>query len=375
MDAAEIDAAEIDAAEGPNVPRPTDVPGESGAPASAQTPTRSTGGEGSVAPATADAPAEAPATAGAPEASDTRKGSVASARANAGSSDGAADASGGDTTAPAALAKPSGTTGDLAPLLVVDDATVVFPGPRGSRRRALDGVSIRIAPGETLGVVGESGSGKSTLGRAVLGLQRLDAGSVELFGAPWSALPERRRRPLRRRVQVISQDPLGSFDPRLTVGQLIDQPLRLGPRRAAAERRAEAVRLLGLVDLDGDLLGERPGRLSGGQRQRVSIAQALASDPELLVADEPVSALDVLTQAQVLDLLVELQARVGLAMLFISHDLGVVQHLTHRIAVMKDGRIVETGPVDEVFDRPRHPYTVELFDAVPRIGTRPSPAT
>ncbi|WOF23043.1 ABC transporter ATP-binding protein [Microbacterium betulae] len=253
------------------------------------------------------------------------------------------------------------------PLLRVSGASVSFPAPRRGRRVALDGVGLELRPGETLGIVGESGSGKSTLGRAVLGLQRLDAGRIDLFGEEWSALPERRRRPHRRRIQTISQDPLGTFDPRLPVARLLDQPLRLWTTLGREERRRESRRLLALVGLDAAVLDQRPQRLSGGQRQRVAIAQALASGPELLIADEPVSALDVLTQAQVLDLLVDLRERTGLAMLFISHDLGVVHHLSDRIAVMTEGVVVETGPVDDVFLRPQHPYTQRLLEAVPTL--------
>ncbi|WP_080793184.1 ATP-binding cassette domain-containing protein [Corynebacterium pacaense] len=256
---------------------------------------------------------------------------------------------------------------DAQPLFTVRKATVVFPGPKSSRRTALDGVDLHIQPGETLGVVGESGSGKSTLGRAIIGLQKLDEGRIDVFGQQWSALPERRRRPHRHRVQTITQDPLGSFDPQFRVDQLLEQPLRLHSGLDRHARREESLRLLGLVGLDEATLTARPGQLSGGQRQRVSIAQALAGKPDLLIADEPVSALDVITQAQVLDLLQEVQKLTGLAMLFISHDLGVVQHLSHRIAVMKDGRIVEQGTTDEVFRNSRHPYTRELLDAVPTL--------
>ncbi|GAA4772100.1 ABC transporter ATP-binding protein [Microbacterium gilvum] len=253
------------------------------------------------------------------------------------------------------------------PLLRVSDASVTFRARRRGRRVALDRVGLELHPGETLGIVGESGSGKSTLGRAILGLQGLDGGRIDLFGEEWSALPEKRRRPHRRRIQTISQDPLGTFDPRLAVARLLDQPLRLWTTLGREERRQEALRLLGLVGLDATVLDQRPQRLSGGQRQRVAIAQALASSPDLIIADEPVSALDVLTQAQVLDLLVDLRRRTGLAMLFISHDLGVVHHLSDRIAVMTDGAIVETGPVDDVFFRPQHPYTQRLLEAVPTL--------
>jgi len=252
----------------------------------------------------------------------------------------------------------------------VNDVSLSFRRPDSSPLHALVGVSLLVRPGETLGVVGESGSGKTTLGRVALALQRPDAGEVRFEGQPWSALTEASRRPLRRRIQTIVQDPLGSFDPRYTVQRIIEQPLRLRGDLDRAARRREVAKLIELVDLPVELLPRRPDTLSGGQRQRVSIAQALASEPKLLVCDEPVSSLDVTTQAQVLDLLLTLQRRLRLAMLFISHDLGVIQHVSHRIAVMEAGRIVETGSVEQVFDDPRHPYTRRLLGAVPRLPER-----
>ncbi|MEU6432272.1 ABC transporter ATP-binding protein [Microbispora sp. NPDC046973] len=245
------------------------------------------------------------------------------------------------------------------PVLAATGLSVAY----GSRR-AVDGVSFRLHAGETLGVVGESGSGKTTLARLALGLLAPDTGEVTLRGGPWSGLPERRRRPLRPAVQVIAQNPLDSFDPRHTVGRLVADPLSALPRR---RRRERAVELLDRVGLPPALLGRRPRELSGGQRQRVAIARALASRPEVLICDEPVSALDVSIQAQVLDLLAEIQAEDGTALLFISHDLGVVRQLSDRVLVMKDGRVVEEGDAGEVFQRPRHPYTRELLAAVPRL--------
>jgi peptide/nickel transport system ATP-binding protein len=255
-------------------------------------------------------------------------------------------------------------------LLEVDDVSVSFRRPDGSTFAALAAVSLVIQPGETLGLVGESGSGKTTLGKVALALQQPDDGEVRFEGRPWSKLAEPARRPLRPRMQSIVQDPLGSFDPRYTVERIIEQPLRLRGDLDRAARRRRIAELLELVSLPPELLARRPASLSGGQRQRVAIAQALASEPDLLICDEPVSSLDVMTQAQVLDLLVALQARLGLAMLFISHDLGVVQHVSHRIAVMEAGGIVETGTVEEVFDHPRHPYTRRLLSAVPRLPGR-----
>ncbi|NUS05942.1 MAG: ABC transporter ATP-binding protein [Nonomuraea sp.] len=224
-------------------------------------------------------------------------------------------------------------------------------------------VSFTLHAGETLGVVGESGSGKTTLARLALALLDPDDGRVTLHGRPWSGLNESRRRPLRPRIQLVSQNPLDSFDPRHTVGRLVAEPLRL-PR---GERRARVLDLLARVGLPPETAARHPRELSGGQRQRVAIARALGPRPDVLICDEPVSALDVSIQAQVLDLLAEIQAEDGTAMVFISHDLGVVRHVSDRVLVMKDGQVVEEGQVDEVFTRPRHPYTRALVAAVPRL--------
>jgi peptide/nickel transport system ATP-binding protein len=256
------------------------------------------------------------------------------------------------------------------PLLEMDGVSVRFKRPDGKPLDALAEASLVIRPGETLGIVGESGSGKTTLGRVALALQPPDHGEVRFEGQPWSRLSESARRPLRSWIQTIVQDPLGSFDPRYTVERIIEQPLRLRGDLGRKARRDRIAELIDLVSLPSELLARWPAALSGGQRQRVSIAQALASEPDLLVCDEPVSSLDVMTQAQVLDLLVALQARLRLAMLFISHDLGVIQHVSHRIAVMEAGRIIETGTVDEVFDHPQHPSTRRLLGAVPRLPGR-----
>ncbi|WP_233960055.1 dipeptide ABC transporter ATP-binding protein [Pectobacterium versatile] len=248
--------------------------------------------------------------------------------------------------------------------LTADRIAVSFKRPDGSRMQAVNQVSLQIKRGETLGIVGESGSGKTTLGKVILALQKPDSGEVRLADNAWSTLTERERRPLRARIQTITQDPLSSFDPQFTVTQILRQPLRLRRDLSDDEKQRRILTLLDYVGLTPDLLTRRPTALSGGQRQRVSIAQALASDPEILICDEPVSALDVTTQAQVLDLLVALQRQLGLTMLFISHDLGVVQHMSHRIAVMKDGDIVETGPVEQIFNQPQHPYTRLLLSTV-----------
>ncbi|MCJ2091159.1 ABC transporter ATP-binding protein [Methylobacterium sp. J-072] len=258
------------------------------------------------------------------------------------------------------------------PILEVRDVAVRFSRPGGAVD-ALAGVSLRVRRGETFGIVGESGSGKTTLGRVVLALQRADRGEVLFEGRPWSTLPERSRRPLRPRIQTIVQDPLGSFDPRDTVRRILEQPLRLQPGLAAGQRAARAAELMALVGLPREMLARRPRTLSGGQRQRVAIAQALAGQPDLLVCDEPVSALDVTTQAQILDLLTDLQHRFGLTLLLISHDLGVIQHMSDRVAVMKDGRIVETGPVEDIFAAPADSYTRRLLAALPALPARAAP--
>ncbi|MEU4472047.1 ABC transporter ATP-binding protein [Micromonospora sp. NPDC023888] len=232
-------------------------------------------------------------------------------------------------------------------------------------------VSFTIARGETLGLVGESGSGKSTVARIVAGLLDADAGAVTFEGVRWAGVPERTRRPLRRRLQLISQDPLSSFDPRYTVGRVVAE--NLGGDVSRSERRDRVVDLLRRVGLGADLFDRHPRHLSGGQRQRVAIARAIAPRPTLLVCDEPVSALDVSVQAQVLDLLADLRATDGTALLFISHDLGVVHHLSDRVLVMHDGAVVEQGPVGDVFSYPRHDYTRSLLDALPTLVTAGRP--
>ncbi|MEN3540388.1 ABC transporter ATP-binding protein [Microbispora sp. ZYX-F-249] len=247
-----------------------------------------------------------------------------------------------------------------------------FTGPDGLPRAAVDDVSFELRAGETLGLVGESGSGKTTTARLVLGLLEPDAGEVEITGRSWRGLGSAERRALRRRIQVVYQDPLSSFDPRFTVRRILAEALAAGgePRRTRRDRTAE---LLAQVGLDTSVLDRRPLRLSGGQRQRVAIARALAPRPQVIVCDEPVSALDVSIQAQVLDLLADLQAELGVACLFISHDLGVIHHVSDRVLVMKDGRVVESGDVRQVFTQPRAPYTRELLAAIPRLPRhRPS---
>ncbi|MER5651052.1 ABC transporter ATP-binding protein [Streptosporangium sp. NPDC002524] len=319
---------------------------------------------------------------------------------------------------------PERTVDRTAPVLEVSGLSAAY----GSRT-VVDDVSFEVHPGETLGIVGESGSGKTTVARLVLGLLEPASGEVRLGGEPWSGIRERRRRSRRSRIQVISQNPLDSFDPRYTVGRLVAEPLRgsssgngssrggssgddflrdvssesgfprsvssesfprsvspesevarglsseSGFSRAAPFRRGSSrgvladrvAELLHRVGLPADVAGRHPRRLSGGQRQRVAIARALATRPDVLVCDEPVSALDVSIQAQVLDLLAEIQAAYGTALIFISHDLGVVHHVADRVLVMRGGQVVEEGHVDEVFFLPRHDYTRELLGAVPKL--------
>ncbi|GAB3833313.1 ABC transporter ATP-binding protein [Dactylosporangium cerinum] len=256
------------------------------------------------------------------------------------------------------------------PVLEARHLTKVFRGPDKVDRTVVDDVSFELFGGETLGIVGESGSGKTTTARIALAI--LEAtGEVLLRGEPWSALSTDRRRPLRKQVGVVYQDPLSSFDPRWSVGRIVTDALATGrrPPSSKTEARERTVRLLEQVGLTGAHLASSPLRLSGGQRQRVAIARALAPEPSVIVCDEPVSALDVSIQAQVLDLLTDLQDELGVSYLFISHDLGVIHHVSDRILVMKDGRVVEHGTATEVFERPQHPYTRQLLTAVPRLGS------
>jgi len=262
-----------------------------------------------------------------------------------------------------ALASPAHASD--GPLLQARDLVKRFRTPDGRVTRAVDGVSFDLLPGETLGIVGESGSGKSTTARLALGLESLDGGEVLLRGEPWSALPERKRRARRPLVSVVSQDPLSSFDPRWNVERILVDALPAAERRDLAGRRARIAELLDLVGLPQEVLARFPLRLSGGQRQRVAIARALAPRPAVIVLDEAVSALDVTIQAQILDLLVELQKATGASYLFISHDLGVIGHLSDRVLVMKDGVVVEEGTPTEIFEHPREPYTRQLIASIP----------
>ncbi|MFF2087503.1 dipeptide ABC transporter ATP-binding protein [Nocardia sp. NPDC058176] len=252
-------------------------------------------------------------------------------------------------------------------ILVVTDVGKTFRGRNRSERRALDKVGFEVSAGETLGIVGESGSGKTTLLRILLGLLTPDTGTVYLDGELWNPRPERQRRPNRHRLQLISQDPLGSFDPRYPVGRLLTDGIAVAARTGTPRHTVDS--LLESVGLPTDFAQRYPRHLSGGQRQRVAIARALAADPEILICDEPVSALDVSVQAQVLDLIADVQHTFGTSVVFVSHDLGVIHHVSDRVLVLDRGTVVESGDVTEVYRAPRHPYTRALLDAVPTLAS------
>ncbi|GIF66812.1 ABC transporter ATP-binding protein [Asanoa ishikariensis] len=250
------------------------------------------------------------------------------------------------------------------PLLYVRGAAVSYR-TRAGTVTAVDGVDLTVRRGEIVALVGESGCGKSSLGRAVLRLEPLVGGEVRFGGVDLGTLSGAPLRQVRRRLQMVFQDPQSSLDPRRTVGAIVERPLRVHRVGTPAQRREKVAMTLDLVGLGTRYLDRYPAALSGGQRQRVGIARALVLDPDLLVCDEPVSALDVSIQAQILELLLDLRERLGLALLFIAHDLAVVRHLADQVAVMYLGRIVERGSVDEMFARPRHPYTQALLSAAP----------
>lgn len=258
------------------------------------------------------------------------------------------------------------------PLYTVRGLTRVYRRGRGSVT-ALDAVSLEVARGDRLGIVGESGSGKSTLIRLMAGLDRPTSGTVRFAGREIQRLPERDLAFLRSEVQMVFQDPRGSLDPRMRVGEIITEPLRSALidegryRRDPAARERRLREVLDAVDLPADSARRYPHEFSGGQRQRIAIARALAPEPSVLIADEPVSALDVSVRAQVLNLLNDLVRDIGLTLVFVTHDLSVVRHLCTRVAVLRNGKLVEEGPTPQVFSQPASDYTAQLLAAVPKV--------
>lgn len=260
------------------------------------------------------------------------------------------------------------------PLLEISDLRMYFPlrkgfiGGKASFVRAVDGVSFSINKGETLGLVGESGCGKTTVGRTILKLYEPTSGKIVYDGSELQGLNNRELFPFRKRMQMIFQDPYSSLDPRMTVGDIIMQPMQIHKLYDNAKGQAERAReLLGVVGLKQEHFGRYPHEFSGGQRQRVGIARALAVKPEFIICDEPISALDVSIQAQVVNMLEELQCELGLTYLFISHDLSMVRHISHKVGVMYLGNLVEYGDTATIFSAMLHPYTKALFSAVPVI--------
>jgi oligopeptide/dipeptide ABC transporter ATP-binding protein len=266
----------------------------------------------------------------------------------------------------------------MSAILELDDVARVFPmrdalGRAKGAVRAVDGVTLSVAEGEVLAIVGESGCGKSTLGRVMLRMIEADRGTIRFMGQDLRALGPAELRRRRRDMQLIFQDPFASLDPRMTVEEAVAEPLRLHGIVPRAQEHQRVAELLSRVGLRPELARRWPHEFSGGQRQRIAIARALASQPRLIIGDEPVSALDVSVQAQVINLLQDLIAEFRLTFVLISHDLGVVRHIADRVAVMYLGRIVEEGPTAQVFRAPRHPYSRALLAAVPGQGTKAAP--
>ncbi|MGF1656373.1 MAG: ABC transporter ATP-binding protein [Verrucomicrobiales bacterium] len=267
------------------------------------------------------------------------------------------------------------STSEAAPdLLRVENLKVHFPVFGGVLRRqvdvvkAVDGVSFTVEKGSTVGLVGESGSGKTTIGRALLRLVDITAGQIVMEGQDITNLPNSDFRRLRKRMQMIFQDPYGSLNPRLTIEQIVGEALEIHfPKMKRVARRERVVELLDKVRLPVDSIQRYPHEFSGGQRQRIGIARALAVEPDFIIADEPVSALDVSVQAEIINLLQDLQEQLGLTYLFVAHDLAVVEHISQKVLVMYRGEIVETALRDDLYANPQHPYTIKLLDAVPKL--------
>jgi oligopeptide transport system ATP-binding protein len=279
------------------------------------------------------------------------------------------------------VASDVGTTGAGGPLLEVTDLVKHFPIKSGllidrvvDQVRAVDGISFTVNKGETLGLVGESGSGKSTTCRVVLQLLKPTSGSVKFDGREIAGLGRRELRPLRREMQMIFQDPYASLNPRKRIGQIVGDQLKVQKVASGKELRTRVEGLLERVGLAPEHYNRFPHEFSGGQRQRIGIARALALEPKLVFCDEPVSALDVSIQAQIVNLLDDLQDELGLTYVFVAHDIGVVRHIADRIAVMNNGKIVETGDADQVCEHPRDEYTKKLLKAVPIPDPRESRA-
>ena len=276
------------------------------------------------------------------------------------------------STGPAGDGASASTAADGDVLLRVENLVKYFPIKSGNpfqRTRdfvhAVDGVSLEIRSGETLGLVGETGCGKSTLARCVARLYDITSGRIIFDGQDISTLSARRMRPLRREIQMIFQDPYGSLNPRRRVGSIIGDPFAIHKIAKGAERKERVQHLMELVGLNPEHYNRFPAEFSGGQRQRIGVARALAFTPKLIICDEPVSALDVSIQAQIINLLADLQAKLGLTYIFIAHDLSVVRHVSDRVAVMYLGKVVEQAPVEQLWVTPRHPYTDALLSAVP----------